>query len=458
MAETTTIEEPKQQETQPDQEQRIPTGLDDPMLSQLWDDLGIETADSKADEPEQPEVQPEAQPEAKADEPEQTDQPAEVEASEEPATDEKPEPEPEPETTEQKKEFSVKPKLDEDSFRQVIREELEARGKEPDKVEETTAEPEVDPYESQLIDEQKKELDLFRYAESKGKHLGKSDKLLQFYKDLDDYVEKAKREDEGRTFDDQDHEFMDYVRKNKPDIQPAEREELQRFKFRDEIVSDVKKEYEQTINGLKGELNEIKATPQIRATLKEAGRAYDEFAKMGELEQNDPLVHKVYSEERDRYMAWADDFVKRWHGLNNAQDDGYYKLINDIETEADSYARSGNTDRDGKKFLTPSRYAQAKDRSSYWTWDQNDILEHFGGKSLELAKESAEKRIAELESYGFKRGVAPSQSQDDAKDEPEPVNPPKAKRSASPGAADGASMEENHPGKSLIDELGINFG
>ena len=77
---------------------------------------------------------------------------------------------------------------------------------------------------------------------------------------------------------------------------------------------------------------------------------------------------------------------------------------------------------------------------------------------MELAKESAEKRIAELESYGFKRGVAPSQSQDDAKDEPEPVNPPKAKRSASPGAADGASMEENHPGKSLIDDLGINFG
>ena len=62
---TTTTEEPQQQEAVAEQQpevQETPTGLDDPMLSQLWDDLGIETEKSKAESTqneEKPEVQPE---------------------------------------------------------------------------------------------------------------------------------------------------------------------------------------------------------------------------------------------------------------------------------------------------------------------------------------------------------------------------------------------------------------
>ena len=454
MAETTTTEEAPQvqetpetavQEAQPEEPQ---TTLGDPMLSQLWDDLGItgeeEPATEKKDEPEA------VQPEENAERPEEpaTEKP-EDEAAE---TEEPAEAESEP-----KKEFSVKPKLDEEAFRKVVREELEARGKTP----EPEPEPEVpttDPYEEQLIDEQKQELDLYRYAESKGKHKGKASQLLDFYKELDKYVEKSKREDPERTFNSEDSEFMEYVRINKPSIRPADVESLKRDKFRDEIVSDVKKEYEQTINGLKGELNEIKATPQVRATIKEAGRAYDEFAKLDEMKEADPLKHSIFTQEREKYMAWADDFVKRWHGLNAEVDDGYYKLINDIDEAAQEYSRSGNTDKDGQKFLTPARYAQAQDKKGYWTWDQNDILEHFGTKAISLANKSVENRVKELESYGFVRGVQKGESKQSAKDDPQPVNPPKASRSPSPGAAEGASLDEDHIGKQIIDDLGINFG
>jgi hypothetical protein len=452
MAETTTaVEEAPQTEAtttqEPQAEQEPATSLNDPMLSQLWDDLGIE---AEAEEPKEDEPK-EVQPEATAKEPEE---PATEESKGEAAEGEQPEAEPE---AEPKKEFSVKPKVDEETFRRVVREELEARGKtpEPDPAPEEQA---LDPYEEQLIGEQKEELELYRYAESKGQHKGKSSKLLDFYKNLDSYVEKAKREDPERTFNAEDSEFMDYVRVNKPDIQPADRESLKRGKFRDEIVSDVKKDYEQTINGLKGELNEIRASPQMKATVREAGRAFDEFSKLEEMKEADPLKHKVYSEEREKYMAWADDFVQRWHGIKTEIDDGYYKLIDNIESAAEHYARSGDTAKDGLKFLTPSRYAQAKDKKGYWTWDQNDILEQFGSQSIAIAEEAAEKRVEELKSYGFHRGVRAGQSQKGAQEEPQPVNPPKASRATSPGAAEGANTDENHPGKQLVDDLGINFG
>ena len=139
-------------------------------------------------------------------------------------------------------------------------------------------------------------------------------------------------------------------------------------------------------------------------------------------------------------------------------DDGYYKLIDNIESAAEQYARTGDTDRDNLKYLTPARYAQAADKKGFWTWDQNDILEQFGSQSLAKAEEVAEKRVKELESYGFRRGVQPGQSQKDAQEEPQPVNPPKASRATSPGAAEGGVAEVHHPGKQLVDDLGINFG
>ena len=452
---TTTTEEAPQTETI-EQTQEPQTNLDDPMLSQLWDDLGIKTDNEPEPEPEQTnaretqqedQLQPE---EAKPDEQneQQTEesegQTATTEGEDQLQVDEQP-----------KKEFSVKPKLDEDTFRKVVREELEARGKTPEPEAKPSPEPEADPFEDSLIEEQREELELYRYAESKGKHPGKAAKLLDFYKNLDQYVEKAKQEDPERTFDNEDEEFMSYIRNNKPVI--SDIEALKRTKFRDEIVSDVKKEYEQTITNLKGELNEIRATPQVKATIKEAGRAYDEFAKMEEMKEADPLKHSIFNEEKDRYMKWADNFVKRWHGLNTALDDDYYALINDIEQEAEAYAREGKTDKDGQKFLTPSRYAQAQDKTGYWTWDQNDILERFGTKSINAANENVEKRVKELESYGFVRGSSPKDSQESAKEEPQPVNPPKASRSASPGAGDASGVDENHPGKNLIEDLGISF-
>ena len=436
--EATTTQKP--QATEQEQAQEQPTSsLDDPMLSQLWDDLGIKAEEPPEGESPKEEPEPPKEPETL------------VEKSE--AKEEEAEPEAEP-----KKEFTVRPKLDEDTFRKVVREELEARGKNPDEPEPPKPEEKIDTYEGQLIGEQKEELELYRYAESKGKHLGKADKLLDFYKNLDEYVEKAKHEDPNRSFDDQDSEFMDYVRVNKPTIQPTDREVLRRDRFRDEIVTDVKKDYEQTIDGLRGELNEIRATPQVRSTLKEAGRAYEEFSKMDEMKEADPFRHKIFSDEKEKYMEWANDFVKRWHGIKTEVDDGYYRLIDNIESAAELFGRSGNTEKDGLKFLTPSRYAQARNKEGFWTWDQNDILEHFGSKAIAQAEETVENRVKELESFGFRKGVTKGQSRKSAEGEPQPINPPKAQRATSPGAAEGADTDDNHPGKKLIDDLGINFG
>ena len=62
-----------------------------------------------------------------------------------------------------------------------------------------------------------------------------------------------------------------------------------------------------------------------------------------------------------------------------------------------------------------------------------------------------------MESYGYKRGVASGQSKKSARaGEPTPMNPPKASRTSSPGAAE-AGEASLTPGAELLEELGIDF-
>lgn len=427
----TQVEETEQQqpEQQPEgQPQEPPSSLDDPMLSTLWEDLGVKEAE--------PEPKAEAEPEPKA------------------------EPEPEPEPKAEKKEFSIKPKMDEETFRKVVREELESRGKDPEKVTEqqVVAEAKEDPYETQLIDEQKEELELYRYAEAKG-HEGMSNKLLGFYKGLDDYVESARKDDPDRTFDDDDGEFIEYVKKHKPEITAKDREALRRSKFREEVVSDVKDEYKETIDGLRGELNQLRVRPEVLGTMKEAARAFDEFSKLDELKESDPLAHKVFNDEKERYLNWSRTFLDRWHGVNTVVDEDFHVMIEAIDGEAKRFEEAGGEAmvRDGKRFLTPGRFADAKDKSGYWTWNQSEILERFGEVSIEKAQNKVAERVKELESYGYKKGVVSGQSNKPAKaGEPTPMNPPKASRTSSPGAGEGSEAVLT-PGAELLEELGIDF-
>ena len=159
---TTTTEEAPQTETI-EQTQEPQTNLDDPMLSQLWDDLGIKTDNEPEPEPEQTnarETQQEDQLQPEEAKPDEQDEQQTEESEGQTATTEG---EDQLQVSEQpKKEFSVKPKLDEDTFRKVVREELEARGKTPEPEVKPSPEPEADPFEDSLIEEQREELELYR--------------------------------------------------------------------------------------------------------------------------------------------------------------------------------------------------------------------------------------------------------------------------------------------------------
>lgn len=426
----TQVEETEQEQQQEQPEEQPQTNLDDPILSTLWEDLGVKEPEAEE------EAEPEAEPETKA--------------------------EAEPEAEPEKKEFSIKPKMDEETFRKVVREELESRGKDPEEVAEQQVTQQVeakeDPYESRLIDEQKEELELYRYAEEKG-HEGMSNKLLGFYKGLDEYVDSARKDDPDRTFDDEDEEFIEYVKKHKPEITPKDREALRRSKFRDEVVSDVKSEYKETIDGLKGELNQLRVRPEVLGTMKEAARAYDEFSKLDELKDTDPLAHKVFNDEKEKYLNWSKAFLDRWHGINTTVDEDFHVMIEAIDSEAKKFEEAGGEAvvREGKRFLTPGRFADAKDKSGYWTWNQSEILERFGEVSIENAHNTVAERVKEMESYGYKRGVVSGQSKKSARaGEPTPMNPPKASRTSSPGAAEGGEASLT-PGAELLEELGIDF-
>ena len=251
------------QEQQPEsQEPEEPGSIhDDPLMSSLYEDLGLISNPNK----DEKEIEVEQVEEAALEDPEPEPEPESDVQPEEPS----PEPEEKPKP---RKTFEVKTPVTQTDVRDAVREEFQKYNKlpDPEPKQQQNLEEQRDSYEDSLLDEQREELALARYAENKlpEKYRGMGNKLLDFYKKLDAYATKA-QEDPDRTLDSNDEEFMDFIQNNKPELSLSESKKLERMMWKEEAVAEARKANEEDKRQLEKKLHSLEARPKVENSLKE---------------------------------------------------------------------------------------------------------------------------------------------------------------------------------------------
>lgn len=319
--------------------------------------------------------------------------------------------------------------------------------------------------DSSLTDEQRDELRDAEYASTVDtRYKGLPDKVRAFNRSLDEYVEKAREQDPDRTFDENDRQFIDWVRKNKP-WNAKDRERVRIERIADEKAEAKLKaresEQEKRISRAEQEAREARHTPQIDKTLS----AFESELKE-ETKTDDPLETDTYEEFARGASQLARDYMRLVHGLdtigehNPTEVQERHKWITQfITSSGEVFAKKGGEarKRDGKEFVTPIKFAQMRATndpklSSVWTFTAPDVLKMLRSQAVHLAKERIQQAVERNAKHGFVRQKQAAGSK--STEAPKATSGPKAGSTPAPGAADlKPANSEEHPGLELIEIL-----
>lgn len=407
----------------------------------------------------------------------------------EPAEPEEPKPaepaEPKQEEPKQPKVAKRQPAVTKDEFKKAmedLRGSLSKPAEPPAQPQPEPKKPDTDPYEDQLLPEQREELDFARYIEGKDeKRKGYANKLLDFYKKLDAWAA-----DEDNDADPDSEEFQDFVKANKPRLAPAERDRFYRMMIKDEATAEAKREIEERERKLNERLNAMEVKPKVENALKEFDTNTVNYAMTNASEEMKPVLEAIASEGWEKAAEehpvqvqilqrsaadagkLAHEYLHIVNGLSR-YDEGnpYHKwMVDFVNSQGEVFAKQGGDQRmkGDKSFLPRADYHDLvqKDPAAaekHWTFSHEDVLHMLSAYSYQSAENAIKQIQQQAEQLGFKRsegGVSTNQGKNQPKpteDGPQPINAPKAKSSAAPPPGGGADPNENHPGREILSDL-----
>lgn len=441
MAETATLEEEQvqEEETQEVQEEQQEPQREE-FLDVLYTDLGVDIAPPPAEETEgKEEVKEEAPPE-----PEPEPEPAEEKAEEKP-----------------RKRFNIKqPELSKDDIRQTIREELKQKQPAPPLPPPTLDTKEEEDDLEDYLPEQREEIELARYAESSDpkKYKGMERKLVKFYNDLDAYIDKS--DDEERTFDENDEEFMQWVNNNKPTVSRVEQRKLERQMIKDEALSEARSEFDGKNKELEEKIRQVSDRPKAEKELTRYEKLLAE-----DNPEDDELAESIYKSEMLDAKRVGEEYLDLFYGLKT-YDEGdtlHTWIIDFVTQQSEAFSKHGGdhlsktVDGIKKSFVPPSDYGNV-DANKHWTFTSSDIMDIMGNYFQTRAKDSVKSEEERLEKMGFTRQSSKKSQTRAKKEEPKATVTPKATQSSSPGTAttDGV-QEQPSPGADVVTTLGMDF-
>ena len=450
MAETAVLEE-EQVQVQETQEVQVQDEQQEPQreefLDILYNDLGVDIAPPPAEETE------EGKDEGKEDTPA------------EPEPEKEPEKEPEPEKAEEKprKRFNIKqPELSKDDIRQTIRDELKQQAPAPPLPPPTLDTEDTEDDLEDYLPEQREEIELARYAESSNpkKYKGMEKKLVKFYSDLDTYIDKSDEED--RTFDENDEEFMQWVKKNKPTVSRVEQRRLERQMIKDEALTEARSEFESKNKELEEKIRQVSDKPKAE---KEFTR-YEKLLSEDGPEEGDELAESIYENEMADAKRVGEEYLDLFYGLKTYDEKNtlHSWIIDFVTQQSEAFSKHGGdhlsktVDGVKKSFVPPSEYGNV-DANKHWTFTSSDIMDIMGNYFQTRAKDSVKSEEERLGKMGFTRQSGKKSQSRAKKEEPKATTSPKATQSSSPGTAttDGV-QEEPSPGEDILNRLGISLG
>jgi hypothetical protein len=451
--------QPEAEEQQPETEEPEEPGSihDDPLLSALYEDLGLISNPNKGKEEIEVEQVDEAEPEEPQQEPQPEVQAEDVEPVEKPKVN---------------KTFQVKTPVTQTDVRAAVREEFEKYNKlpEPEPKNQPIAEPQRDTYEDGLLDEQREELALARYAETKlpDKYKGMGNRLVEFYKKLDNYAAKA-QEDPDRTLDSNDEEFMDFIQNNKPELSLSESKKLERMMWKEEAVNEARKANEEDKRSLERKLHNLEARPRVENSLKEfesnlpnmiPDELGDSIREHGfdKAESENPYEISIIKEKLSSASGLAKEYLSISNGITDydSNNSNHEWLLGFINNQAQYFQKNGGNELvrqdsvgNTAQFVTPTEYANLSKQGNTtgkWTFTPDDVLKMLGANAVKEAQDTIKSEEQRLTKMGFVRQkktvAAEPKKKEKQSPETKPITPPKSKSSAGPGATNNAAIED----------------
>lgn len=400
--------------------------------------------------------------------------------------------EPKPEADPPKEPKKVTVKREPDRLRQIVQEEFKKRETEkpapaPEPKPEPAKEPEkkADAYEEGLGEGEREELNFARYAEKANPTApwskGLADKIVKFFKAVDEYSAKAKAENPERTLDERDEEFQDWIRDHRPEIPPTERRKLERQQIKEEARAEAEAGFKPTIEKLEREQHALKVKPEVEkkitayaeGLLELLGPKSDKkdsvtaplIERMNEVgldgliaEQpfHGPILRDIYNNG----VGMAEEYLQLERGLKKSdpKDPNHAWLANFIEGQAAQFKAHGeNLEQGGRSFVSPAelhRIAKEKpaEAARHWTFTEDHVLAMIQMLTIDKAEEKIKEINERLEKAGYQRAKPAAVKKDELpkkekngapENERESV---RARPSVAPGAAPGGTVDlSNRP-------------
>lgn len=354
--------------------------------------------------------------------------------------------------------------------------------------------PAEDEFENNLTPQEKRELDLWKFAAVRepDKYKDAPKKWLDFYKKVDAYIAKASEGDTDRTLDDKDEEFVKFVQQNKPAFSAAEREDIRDMMVEDRVTNRVKTQYEKELESRDKKLREIEMRPIVEKTLNhfdshalalmantKESTAAEVAAKISEVGFEEArkeyrIETPIVEAEWKRTRELASEYLKLKTGLEtiNVEKPIHKELVNFIIGQGTIFEAEGGDARfragpngQRQQFLPNHKFNELASTNpaqigNYWTFSDGDVIDLLAIDANQNAQRLIKAKEKELEDAGYKREKKQKVAKQETPIEaPKATTNPKITTSASPGAATGGP-EAPIPGALTASEmkaLGLPF-
>lgn len=364
-----------------------------------------------------------------------------------------------------------------------------------------------DDFEATLDDLEKDELELRRFAEkvNPDKYKGSADEYVASLKRLNTYIETSRKENPDRTFDENDEDFEEYVKKNIPNFSVVERRRIERQLItadareqakrdmqveqedikRKQRMLEVKPEIERSVSDFVGTVNGVMKQPLAEGkesvVLPIVERAQEVGWKQAIAE--DPIHAPVVKTIQDAAVRRAGEYLALVEGVKDFRPlaeelpmehprNDHAWLLNFIRRQGEWLDKNGGDMRtrtleDGTQqtFVPMHVWGEISQKEpqkarQHWTFSIPDVLDMLAHNARVEAEVIVKKEVERMEAAGYQRVKKKDTKNEIPKaetqtkrttGEPKESGAPKATASVSPGA--GSSVVPHPQGAFSAAEL-----
>lgn len=336
---------------------------------------------------------------------------------------------------------------------------------------------EEDDYEKTLGEIEREELGFARFAAQRDPALKEYPKqFVDYLKKVDAYVEKERKENPERKFDETDDEWAKWQRENKPKVSPVLRRKLERAQIMEEATLAAEAKIREKYAPLERRQELLEKRPVIEKVAKQFAQSLDSLMEQAP-EGQESLIAPIikHAKEVGWEMATEEDpvfapIIKSFGDTANELATHYISLVNGtqefdpnnkqhlwiadfIQKQGEHFATTGGEKivrRDAagneQRFLPRHKYFELASTdpakaAQHWTFDDREVLDRLALNAKNNAEKAIKLEQDKLTKAGFERRKPESTKKElpkperNGEPEKDKNGSPKAVASVAPGAA-----------------------